>query len=208
MGQDDGDIQITYIQISAHSAYMTEANSPMTKNHLLGMFLTKLNHIKITYASLVMWTYPDTPRAFKVLHKEIMNSENNRVPELFPNIECFVDDEVAMRIATEELYASSHRAAIKELLPLTKYYCHSTGQLDALKAQSWFQFWNILRNCWSHDMKFNFNKNEKSLLPVTWSGVTIDIAMNGKELQHGECSYEKLRELIEVVQRFVKNDLA
>ena len=177
----------------------------MTKNHLLGMYLTKLNHIKLTYASLVMWAYPDTPRAFKELHREILENENREIPELFPDIDKFVEDEIAMKIATEELYASSHRAAVKELLPLTKFYCHRTEQLEVLKEQPWFPFWNTLRNCWSHDMKFNFNKHEKSLLPISWSGVTIDLSMNGRELKHGDCSYEKIRELIEVAQGFVEN---
>ena len=113
-----------------------------------------------------------------------------------------------MKIATEELYNSAHRTAIKELLPLTKYYCNHTGQLDVLKAQPWFKFWSILRNCWSHDLKFNFNPNEKSVLPIAWSGITIDISMNGRELRHGDCSYEQIRELIETAQGFVQNDLA
>ena len=174
------------------------------------MYLTKLNHIKLSYASVVMWAYPDTPRLFKELHSEILNNANTnkKIVDLFPDIDGLVDDEAALKIATEELYASSYRAAIKELLPLTKYYCHNTKQLEKLKAQPWFQFWNILRNCWSHEMKFNFNGHEKSVLPVTWSGVTVDISMNGRELKHGECSYEKIRELIEEAESFIKNDLA
>lgn len=180
----------------------------MDKEHILGMYRTKLNHIKLTYASLVMWSYPDIPQAFKELHREIQKNDKKGVSRLFPDIEQFVDDEVALKIATEELYASAHRAAVKELFPLTKYYCHNTGQLPALKSQPWFQFWRILRNCWSHDMKFNFNPDEKSLLPVEWSGVTIDLSMNGRELNHGDCSYEKIRELIETAQGFVQNEIA
>jgi|GEM_PF-946510 len=180
----------------------------MTKDHLLGMYRTKLNHIKLTYASLVIWSYPDMPRVFKELHQEILNSDSRGISSLFPDIERFIDDEASLKIATEELYSSAHRAAVKELLPITKYYCNSTGQLAKLKAQPWFQFWRILRNCWSHDMKFNFNPDEKSKLPVVWSGVTIDISMNGRELKHGDCSYEKIRELIEVAQKFVQNEIA
>lgn len=180
----------------------------MNKEHLLGVYRTKINHIKLTYASLVMWSYPDIPRVFKDLHREILRNDSRGISGLFPDIEQFVDNEVALKIATEELYASAHREAVKELFPLTKYYCHSTGQLPVLKSQSWFQFWRILRNCWSHDMKFNFNPDEKSLLPVEWSGVIIDISMNGKELTHGGCSYEKIRELIEAAQEFVQYEVA
>ena len=154
----------------------------MTKNHLFGLYCTKLNHIELTYASLVLWAYPDTAKFFEALH-----SEMHGIPKPFPNILNLLNDAAAMRIAAEELHDSAHRSAIKELFPLTKLYCHSTGQLDALKSQPWFQFWRIIRNCWSHDMSFNFNNDEKAALPVTWSGVTLDISMNGKHLTYGQC---------------------
>jgi len=113
-----------------------------------------------------------------------------------------------MRIACEELYESAHRSAIKELFSLTKLYCHRTSQLQELKFQPWFQFWRIIRNCWAHDMTFNFNPDEKAVLPVTWFGVTIELTMNGKHLTHGHFSHEKLRELIETAQSYVKHELA
>ena len=54
---------------------------------------------------------------------------------------------------------------------------------------------------------FWFNPDEKSKIPVEWSGVTIDISMNGRELKRGDCPYEKIRELIEIAQRFVQNEI-
>lgn len=175
----------------------------MTKSDLLGTYRTCLNHIQLTYASLVLWSYPDTPTFFEDLYGELQG-----IPKPFPNVVAFVHDVGAMRIACEELYDSAHRAALKDLLPLTKLYCHNTGQLAKLKAQPWFEFWRILRNCFAHDMKFNFNPHERSVLPITWSGVTIDISMNGKELTHGKCSREKLRELVEAAYTFVESDVA
>ncbi len=90
---------------------------------------------------------------------------------------------------------------------MTKTYCHLTGQLGALKAQPWFPFWRVLRNCFAHDMVFNFNPAERALLPITWSGVTIDLTMNGKPLTHGQMSYAKMRELIEVAHLFLLRDV-
>ncbi len=175
----------------------------MNKDHLLGLYRTKLNHIKLTYASLVLWSYPDTPRFFEEIHAEI-----NGFTKPFPNLLALLNDETAMRIACEELYDSAHRSAIKELFALTKLYCHQTGQLQALKSQPWFQFWRILRNCWSHDMTFHFSSDEKAVLPITWSDVTLDITMNGQQLTHGRCSRDKLRELIETGQSYVVKHLS
>ena len=171
----------------------------MTKSELLGVYQTAENHIQLTYASMVFWCYPDSPLIFKTLYEAM-----STIPKPFPHIETFLTNEPAMRIACEEIYDSAHRAAIKELLPLTKTYCHETGQLDSLKSQPWFQFWRILRNCFAHDMVFNFNEAEKALLPVTWSGVTIDLSINNKHLTHGKCSREKLRELLKASRTFIE----
>lgn len=175
----------------------------MNKTHLLGVYRTALNHIQLSYASLVLWSYPDSPAFFEKLYGQLEN-----IPKPFPGVVTFVRDDVAMRIACEELYDSSHRAALKELFTLTKRYCANTNQLDRLKSQPWFQFWRLLRNCFAHDMVFNFNPAEKALLPVTWSGVTIDLTMNGKHLTHGQCSREKLRELLEAANTFIARELA
>ncbi len=174
----------------------------MTKDDLLGIYRTALNHIQLTYASLVLWSYPDTPDYFGALYRDLKN-----IPRPFPTVTAFVRDATAMRIACEELYDSAHRAAVKDLFPLTKAYCHQTGQLSKLKAQQWFQFWRVLRNYFAHDMRFNFNPDEKALLPITSSGVTIDIHMNGAPLTHGVCSREKLRELLETAQAFLTSDV-
>ncbi len=174
----------------------------MTKNELLGMYRTKLNHIQLTYASLVLWSYPDTPE----IYEKIQSSFNKKL-NLFPEILTLLNDEVAMKIACEELYASAHRSALKELLPLTKLYCHKSNQLENLKEQEWFYFWCIIRNCWAHDMIFNFNSHEKGKLPITWKGTTIDISMNGQQLTHGNCSYESIRDLIETAQDYIYKKL-
>jgi hypothetical protein len=175
----------------------------MTKDELLGIYRKKLNHIQLTYASLVLWSYPDTPELFEKIHSNFERKLN-----LFPMLTAFLNDKTAMKIACEELYASAHRSALKELLPLTKLYCHKSNQLGELKKQEWFSFWSIIRNCWAHDMIFNFNKHEKSKLPINWRGATIDITMNGKQLTHGSCSYEQIRELLEAAQNYVYEDLA
>ena len=171
----------------------------MTKQELLGYYQTKMNHIQLSYASLILWSHEDMPEFFDKFHNELDNDI-----KVFPNAMVLIGDEVRMKIASEELYQSSYRSAVKELFPLTKLYCHQTKQLDDLKLQPWFQFWRILRNCWSHDMVFNLNPDEKSKLPLTWSGITLDDSINGKPLTHGVCSYKKLYELLEAGQRYAQ----
>ena len=173
----------------------------MSKDHLLGVFRTALNQIKLAYASMVLWSYPDTPRFFEALYAEL------QIPKPFSDTVSFVRDDRAMRIACEQAYVSAHMSALKDLLGILRTYCHETGQLGTLKAQPWFPFWKILRNCFAHDTRFNFDPTERALLPITWSGVTIDISMNGQHLSHGTMSREKMRELVEVAYAFIESDL-
>ena len=174
----------------------------MTKVELLGICRTAINRIHLAYASLVLWAYPDTPDFFDQLYGEMPEEV-----KLHTGVTEFVHDAVAMRIALEELYNLAYRAALNDVLAIVKSYCYSTGQLDKLKAQPWFNFWRVLRNYFSHDMKFNFNPAERALLPILWSGVTIELAMNGNTLTHGQCSRGKMLELLEAAQEFVRRDV-
>ena len=170
---------------------------------LIGQFRTALNRIQLAYATLILWSYPDIPNVFDAILDAIK-------PELhlFPEVKRLVHDEKTMKIACDDLYMLAYRSALTDLLPVTKAHCHATGQIDKLKAQPWFSFWRILRNCFAHDMVFNFNPAERAMLPVTWSGVTIDASMNGKPLTHGKMSYAKMCDLIETAQSFLLRDVA
>ena len=171
-------------------------------SELLGQYRTALNRIQLAYASLMLWSYPEIPRLFD----QLLDAMPDRV-RLFPDVSRLVHDDVTMRIACEDLYTLAYRSALTDLLPLTKTYCHATGQIEKLKAQPWFQFWRILRNCFAHDQKFNFNPTERAMLPVAWSGVTIEYSMNGQPLHHGQMSYAKMKELIEVAQAFLVHEV-
>lgn len=169
---------------------------------LIGQYRTAINRIQLAYASVVLWSYPDTPAVFDAIYDTI--SEEVKI---FPNVKQLVHDEKTMKIATDDLYMNAYRSALTDLFPLTKLYCHETCQLDKLKSQPWFIFWRILRNCFAHDLIFNFNSAEKGMLPVTWNGVTIDESMNKKPLTHGQMSYAKMLELLETAKRFLLTDV-
>ena len=172
-------------------------------SELLGQYRTAIHRIELAYASLVLWSYPDIPNVFNQIH-EAMGAE----VKIFPEVGKLVNDQKTMKIACDDMYMLAYRSALTDLFPFTKNYCFSTGQIEKLKAQPWFQFWRILRNCFAHDMKFNFNPTERAMLPVTWSGITIDESMNNKPLNHGQMSYAKMLELIKAAQSFLRSDVA
>ena len=54
-----------------------------------------------------------------------------------------------------------------------------------MKASPWFQFARIIRNAISHNFHFQYGTYDKSLLPVTWNGITLSQDMEGKPLTSG-----------------------
>jgi hypothetical protein len=172
-------------------------------SELIGQYRTALNRIQLAYATLFLWSYPDTPGVFDAIY-DAMDPKLH----LFPEVKHLVHDEKTMKIACEDLYMLAYRSALTDLFPLTTAYCHTTGQSEKLKTQPWFAFWRILRNCFAHEMVFNFNTAERAMLPVRWSEVTIDASMNRQPLKHGQMSYAKMRELIETAQSFLLHDVA
>lgn len=150
----------------------------------------------------MIWSYSDTAHAFGEIYHTL-----DPAIRLFPEVQRLLHDETVLKIACEDMYMLSYRSALTDLFPLMTSHSHATGQLEKLKAQPWFPFWRILRNSFAHGMIFNFNPAETSILPVSWSGVTLDLALNGKPLTLGKVPYAKMFELLMTAQTFCERDL-
>ena len=111
-------------------------------------------------------------------------------------------------IAIKEFLTSQIRALIKESFELIRNYCDETKQDSKFKAEPWYQFARMIRNCLSHNFKFEFRKYEKSLLPVSWKSRTIDATMDGKYLELKFFGYVETWELFMEYQDFVANRLS
>lgn len=151
---------------------------------------------------MVLFAYDDTYPFFEVLYGKL------QIPKPFPDLLPLLRDQSVLKIALSELYDTVHRAALKELFEITKAYCEERGQLSLMQAQPWYEFWRIIRNSFSHDMRLNFNSYDKSVLPVFWSGVMLDLSLEGKPLTHGRFSREKLQELLNEACAFVEKHVA
>ncbi len=111
------------------------------------------------------------------------------------------------KIAVKEFLTSQIRALIKVSFELIKNYCDETNQDSKFKAEPWYQFARIIRNCLSHNFKFEFRKYDKTLLPVTWKSRTIDASMDGKHLELKFFGYVETWELFTEYRDFVSNRL-
>jgi hypothetical protein len=111
------------------------------------------------------------------------------------------------QVAVKEFLTSQIRALIKESFELIKNYCDETNQDSKFKAKSWYQFARIIRNCLSHNFKFEFRKYDTALLPVTWKSRTINASMDGKHLELKFFGYVETWELFMEYQIFVVDEL-
>ena len=63
----------------------------------------------------------------------------------------------------------------------------------------------MIRNCLSHNFKFEFNKKDKLFLPVTWKGKEINISLDGTDLQLSFFGYVEAWETFNEMDLFSKN---
>ena len=175
----------------------------MKKDELIGIFRTSINNCKLVYASIILLSHEDIASFYAQL------SASLNIPRPFKNDEiiAMLNDKSKLKIAVGELYDTVHRAAFKELFEITKCYCKETEQLPKLQDQEWYQFWRIIRNCFSHTLMFAFNDYDKKRLPVKWKTITIDESMEGKCLTHGNISRGDFITFLNEVADFIKNNL-
>lgn len=111
-------------------------------------------------------------------------------------------------IAVNEFINSQIRVLIKESFELIKDYCADTNQNSTFKAEPWYQFARIIRNCLSHNFRFEFRSNDNKLLPVSWKNKTIDSSMDGQYLMLEFFGYVETWELFEEFLDYAENRLS
>lgn len=167
----------------------------------------KLNTAKNNYVlGLAAVSLFATPEAYPILEKH--SASFGKYSVSFDQVARLLRNSDDRDIAVKEFLKSQIRALIKESFELIKDYCADTGQTGALEAEPWFQFARMIRNCLSHNFKFEFNPHDKSLLPVSWGPRTIEIGMDGTHLELKFFGYVETWELFQEYQGFVRERLA
>jgi hypothetical protein len=97
------------------------------------------------------------------------------------------------------------RNLFKESFRITLSYCIKTNQNRALKAQKWFRFARIIANSASHNFILEFRPFDRSQLPVTYRGLTIDVSSEGEPLS---INLDRLIGIVDDIIEFAKNDIS
>ncbi|MCD4679837.1 MAG: hypothetical protein K8S00_05565 [Bacteroidales bacterium] len=102
-----------------------------------------------------------------------------------------------------EFFLVQFRALIKDSFEALKSYCIETNQLRSFKDEPWYHFIRIIRNCLSHNYKFMFSAFDKTILPISWNGITIDISLNKQPMQLSLLNFVKAWELVLEFEDFI-----
>jgi hypothetical protein len=174
----------------------------MTKSELISQLENAKNNYILGLASISLF---GSPEAYPVLEKNhaAFGTYTVEFAQVVSLLRIAGDREIAIR----EFLTSQIRSLVKESFELIKDYCDSTAQTALFKAQPWYQFARLIRNCLSHNFKFKFSEHDNKLLPVTWKARTITSAMDGQHLKLDFFGYVETWELFREYQDFVQDRL-
>ena len=174
----------------------------MNKESLSGSIRVMANNIRMVHVFLLI-TSKNASNPDKLLPLKNMTAGFG----LF-NIEDLMSDPRLFVHSMNQLSNTVYKAAFIDSFELTKQYCKESDQLEIFQSQTWYQFGRIIRNCLSHNFKFEFNDYDRKKLPVSWGRVIIDESMHGKDLNKNHFSEEKIWSFINEISEFIDTELA
>lgn len=174
----------------------------MTKKELLSQLENAKNNYILGLAAISLFS---NEKVYHVLEESHASFGTYTVE--FKQVKNLLMKPADRDIAVKEFLTSQIRALIKESFELIKNYCDETKQDSKVKAEPWYQFARMIRNCLSHNFKFEFRAYDKGLLPVSWKSRTIDVLMDGTYLELKFFGYIETWELFYEYQTFVDNKL-
>jgi hypothetical protein len=174
----------------------------MTKHELISQLENAKNNYILGLAALALFA---TEESYSLLEKSSCSFGSyslsfNQVANLLRKRE---DKEIAVKEFTKMLL----RALVKESFELIKGYCNVSKQTSSFTSQPWYQFARMIRNCLSHNFRFEFKKYDKGLLPVSWKGKTITAAMDRSYLELSFLGYVEAWELFSEMNSFAETTL-
>jgi len=175
----------------------------ITKKELVSQLENAKNNYVLGLAALSLFS---NEKSYPILNESHASFGQYTVP--FEQVSSLLSQPADRDIATKEFLTSQIRALIKESFELIKDYCDGTNQGSTFKAEPWYQYARMIRNCLSHSYRFEFNKHDKKVLPVSWKTKTIDVSMDGKHLKLDFFGYIESWELFMEYQSFVNNRIS
>lgn len=107
--------------------------------------------------------------------------------------------------ARHEFQLALLRMVLKETFEMVRQFAEEHSLMPALRAQLWYHPARILRNCVSHNCKFDFGPHDLRQLPLEWNGLTITAEMKGEDLTTDQCGSAFVKELVNDIEKFIRS---
>lgn len=185
----------------AHTIRKTAAMPKLTKVELLSQLENVKNNYILGLASVSVLS-----ESFAANHLRQSHCAFGTYVVEFRQVAALLESKLDREMALKEFTTMLIRGLLKESFETVLAYAKSNQQSAKLKAQPWFQFFRLIRNCVSHNFHFEFGDYDKALLPVSWDGRTIDVSLNDKPLEIAFLGYEGVWDLFSEIDDFA-NDL-
>jgi hypothetical protein len=170
------------------------------------MLQTQKNNYALVQAGVALMTGQD---ALEMIRETFEVVKDHPEFSSFSYITYVFETDELLKHATKELRNAVLRNMLKESFELVKLYGDTTGQSALVMAAPWYQFLRIVRNCLSHELQLSFRPADLKVLPVTWSGLTLERSMHNGPLQMRDfLSRPKVMELINDIIEYVEQKLA
>ena len=125
----------------------------------------------------------------------------------FRQVAALLESKPDREVALKEFTTMLLRGLLKESFETVRAYAKANRQSAKLKAQPWYQFFRLIRNCVSHNFHFELRDSDKELLPVSWHGRTIDESLDGKPLEIAFLGYDGVWDLFSELVMFADSQL-
>jgi len=175
----------------------------MNKQILQNNLKVVQNNFILVYAASRIFCEPRVLNILETLGEGSLGRYNMR----FNEIAVFLKEDISKREKNNEFVKMGIRMMLKEPFELVKDYCKLTNQISLFKKQKWYHFARILRNCVSHNFRFEFTNSDKKILPVSYKGKTIDINMDNTDMHLSFFGQSDIWELFCEMGSFVNNVL-
>ncbi len=177
--------------------------STLTKERVLGFLQTIKNNYALTQAGILLLAAEDAPEKFEEYYSHISDNPEAQ----FEYIKYVFNDYELQKHSTNELRKSVLRNCLKETCEMLKAEITNEKEKQILFRASWYRFLRMVRNSLSHDFRFKFKDRDKKMLPVSWSGLTITLEMEGEILpMAGFLTMAKVQELFGEITEYIEEN--
>lgn len=95
---------------------------------------------------------------------------------------------------------------VKDTFELVKHHAKKHRIASTLKAQGWYHYARMVRNCIGHNFILEFNAYDLTLLPVRWRNCELTSAMNGQQLPLERFGYAEAWQLFLDMRQFAADN--